>query len=191
MYALQAHKRTAGGQRNLPEHDPKKWERFKEYCRQDVQTEQDLRCKLSRYPIPKQEQKIWELDQKINDSGVLVDMRLVENAIACDEAYQESYFQEAQKLTGLENQNSVAQLKGYIKETTGETVKSLNKEKVAEMLEETKCETVKRVLALRQKMVKPQSRNTRLWSALYAPMAGCGGCSSSTEQTVQADGQDG
>jgi DNA polymerase len=147
-------KKNGGRTRNLPEHDPKKWEQFKEYCAQDVEVERDLRYKLSQYPMRKKERKIWELDQKINDSGVLVDMQLVENAIACDEAYQESYFQEAQKLTGLENPNSVAQLKGYIKETTGETVKSLNKEKVAEMLEETKCETVKRVLALRQKMGK-------------------------------------
>ena len=76
--------------------------------------ERDLRYKLSRYPIPKQEQKIWELDQKINDSGVLVDMQLVENAITCDESCQEKYFQEAQKLTGLRTR-AQCQLKVIVK----------------------------------------------------------------------------
>jgi DNA polymerase len=162
-------KKNGGRTRNLPEHDPEKWEQFKEYCAQDVEVERDLRYKLSQYPMRKKERKIWELDQKINDSGVLVDMQLVENAIACDEAYQESYFQEAQKLTGLENPNSVAQLKGYIKETTGETVKSLNKEKVAEMLEETKCETVKRVLELRQKMGKTSIKKYQAMERAVCP----------------------
>lgn len=162
-------KKNGGRTRNLPEHNAEKWKQFKEYCAQDVEVERDLRYKLSRYPIPKQEHKIWELDQKINDSGVLVDMQLVENAIACDEAYQESYFQETQKLTGLKNPNSVAQLKGWIKEATGETVKSLNKEKVEEMLEETECETVKRVLELRQRMGKTSIKKYQAMERAVCP----------------------
>ena len=84
-----------------------KWEQYKAYCAQDVQVERELRKILSRYPVPKQEQRLWELDQKINDAGVLVDKTLVDHAIICDKAYQKGYFEKAQKLTGVENPNSV------------------------------------------------------------------------------------
>mgnify|MGYP000844627980 CR=1 FL=1 len=147
-------KSNGGRTRNLPEHAPEKWEKFKAYCIQDVEVERDLRYKLSRYPLSKQEQRLWELDQKINDAGVLVDRQLVENAITCDKSYYMKSFKEAQALTGLENPNSVAQLKGWIDKTTGKTIKSLNKEKVKELLEDTECETLKPVLELRQKMSK-------------------------------------
>lgn len=146
---------TNGGRtRNLPEHDMEKWEQYKAYCAQDVQVERELRKILSRYPVPKQEQRLWELDQKINDAGVLVDKTLVDHAIICDKAYQKGYFEKAQKLTGVENPNSVAQLKKWIKKTTGREVKSLNKAAVKELMEETESDTVKKVLGLRQKMSK-------------------------------------
>jgi DNA polymerase len=146
---------TNGGRtRNLPEHDMEKWEQYKAYCAQDVQVERELRKILSRYPVPKQEQRLWELDQKINDAGVLVDKTLVDRAIICDKAYQKGYFEKAQKLTRVENPNSVAQLKKWIKKTTGREVKSLNKAAVKELMEETESDTVKKVLGLRQKMSK-------------------------------------
>jgi len=162
-------KSNGGRTRNLPEHDPEKWERFKEYCKQDVRTERDLRYKLDRYPLRKKEQKLWELDQKINDTGVMVDMQLVKNAITCDESCQEKYFQEAQKLTGLENPNSVAQLKDWLKEATGKTVKTLDKNKVKELLKETESETVKRVLELRQKMGKTSIKKYQAMERAVCP----------------------
>ena len=74
--------------RNLPEHASEKWEQFKAYCRQDVEVERAIRERLLQYPM--QEQKLWELDQRINDTGVRIDPVLVKNAIACDTIYRKA-----------------------------------------------------------------------------------------------------
>ena len=140
--------------RNLPEHAPEKWEQFKEYCRQDVVVERDIRKRLEKYPVPAAEHKLWCLDQKINDTGIRIDTQLVNNAIACDLEFQQRKTEEAKKLTGLENPNSVAQLKTWIFSEDWTDVDSLNKETVAELIKTTQNETVKKMLELRQEMAK-------------------------------------
>ena len=147
-------KANGGRSRNLPEHDPEKWARFKTYCRQDVTVERAIRRKLERYPLPEQELRLWSLDQHINDYGVRVDMGLVKNAIKCDLLYQQKLMKEATLLTRLENPGSVAQLKGWLQDKHNIRVESLSKAKVEELLKETGSPEVKRVLALRQDMSK-------------------------------------
>lgn len=100
------------------------------------------------------ELKLWFLDQRINDYGVRVNNELVENAIHCDEIYQKELVDEAIDLTELENPNSPAQLKTWLKDKYDIEVKSLSKAKVAELLEEVDDPTVRRVLELRQDMSK-------------------------------------
>ena len=140
--------------RNLPHHDKNKWETFKAYCKQDVEVERSIRKKLENYPMTEKELKLWFLDQKINDGGVKVEKRLVENAIHCDEIYQKELIDEATNLTGLENPNSPAQLKTWLKDKHDIEVKSLSKAKVAELLDEVDDPKIKRVLELRQNMSK-------------------------------------
>lgn len=140
--------------RNLPEHAPEKWAQFREYCRQDVEVERTIRKSLERFPVLPTEQRLWSLDQKINDKGVRVDPELVAHAIKCDTAYQERRLEEAAKLTGLDNPNSVAQLKAWLMEAEGLEVESLNKESVPLLLKQAESDTVKRVLELRQEMSK-------------------------------------
>ncbi len=140
--------------RNLPHHAPEKWAQFKAYCGQDVVVERDIRKTLERFPVLEVEQKLWCLDQKINDTGVEIDPELVANAIKCDTAYQNQRIEEAAKLTGLDNPNSVAQLKGWLLEAEGLEVESLNKQTVPELLKQAESDTVKRVLELRQEMAK-------------------------------------
>lgn len=146
----------ANGQRtrNRPEHAPEKWAQFKAYCAQDVEVERTIRKTLERFPVLPVEQKLWCLDQRINDGGIRVDPNLVTHAIACDTAYQERRVEEAARLTGLDNPKSVAQLKAWLLETEGLEVESLNKETVPELLKQAESETVKRVLGLRQEMAK-------------------------------------
>ena len=140
--------------RNLPEHNSEKWEQFKEYCRQDVVVERGIRKRLEKYPVPENEHKLWCLDQKINDTGIKIDRKLVENAIECDLQFQARKTEEAIQLTGLSNPNSVAQLKTWIFEQEGVEVESLDKETVSELIKTTKNETVKKMLVLRQTMAK-------------------------------------
>ena len=145
-------KANGGRTRNLPCHAPEKWELFKTYCKRDVDVEKSIRRKLHNFPIPESEMELYRLDQRINDRGVLVDMGLVEQAIACERLHKEIVTKRAYELTGLENPNSVAQLKGWLGDK-GMEAESLSKKAVAEMIAETDGE-VEELLRLRLLMAK-------------------------------------
>lgn len=145
-------KANGGRMRNLPCHAPEKWELFKIYCKRDVDVEKAVRYKLRNFPIPKSEMEVYRLDQEINDRGVLVDRKLVEQAVAGDLLHKEIVTKRAYELTGLENPNSVAQIKGWLGER-GVDVDSLSKQVVTEMVEETDGE-VEELLRLRLLMAK-------------------------------------
>ncbi len=145
-------KANGGRTRNLPCHAPEKWELFKTYCKRDVDVEKSIRRKLHNFPIPESEMGLYRLDQRINDRGVLVDMGLVEQAIACERLHKEVVTKRAYELTGLENPNSVAQLKGWLGDM-GMEAESLSKKAVAEMIAETDGE-VEELLKLRLLMAK-------------------------------------
>ncbi len=95
-------KANGGRTRNLPCHAPEKWELFKTYCKRDVDVEKSIRRKLHNFPIPESEMELYRLDQRINDRGVLVDMGLVKQAIACERLHKEIVTKRAYELTGLE-----------------------------------------------------------------------------------------
>ena len=145
-------KANDGRTRNLPCHAPEKWELFKSYCKRDVDVEKSIRKKLHNFPIPESEMELYRLDQRINDRGVLVDMGLVEQAIACERLHKEVVTKRAYELTGLENPNSVAQLKGWLGDK-GMEAESLSKKAVADMIAETDGE-VEELLRLRLLMAK-------------------------------------
>ena len=126
-------KSNGGRTRNLPEHDPEGWQKFKDYCVQDVKTERDIRKRLEVFPLPEHEWDFYHLDQRINDRGVLIDKTLVEQAITCDLMLSEEMTKRAYELTGLENPNSVSQLKSWLEER-GITVESLGKKDVATLI---------------------------------------------------------
>lgn len=140
--------------RNLPQHDTDKWQAFKDYCVQDVKTELAIRDKIKFFEIPEMEKKLWCLDQRINDNGVLIDVDFVKNAISMDAINKERLTNEAIQLTKLDNPNSAAQLKQWLSDETGESVTSLKKEDVPALLENTDCDIVSRVLTIRQEMSK-------------------------------------
>ena len=145
-------KANGGRIRNLPCHAPEKWELFKTYCKRDVDVEKSIRRKLHNFPIPESEMELYRLDQRINDRGVLVDMGLVRNAVSCEHLHKEVVTKRAYELTGLENPNSVAQLKGWLGDM-GMEAESLSKKAVAEMIAETDGE-VEELLRLRLLMAK-------------------------------------
>jgi DNA polymerase bacteriophage-type len=142
--------------RNLPAHDPAKWEEYKEYCRQDVVVERDIADKLiaPHLQMPESESFIWQLDQKINDKGVLLDKQFVKNAIHISSENTVALTKEAIQLTGLDNPNSVNQLKAWLMAEADIQVGSLSKHTVPELIKQTDCEKVTRVLNIRQEMSK-------------------------------------
>ena len=145
-------KANGGRIRNLPCHAPEKWELFKTYCKRDVDVEKSIRRKLHNFPIPESEMELYRIDQRINDRGVLVDMKLVRNAVSCERLHKEVVTKRAYELTGLENPNSVAQLKGWLGDK-GMEAESLSKKAVAEMIAETDGE-VEELLRLRLMLAK-------------------------------------
>ncbi|CZR73066.1 TPA: DNA polymerase [Clostridioides difficile] len=149
-----ATKVNKGRTRNLPIHDMEKWNKFKEYCKQDVVVEREIRNKLSKYKTTEREIKLWYLDQRINDTGIKVDTELIENAIECDKRYTEKLTKEAIKVTGLNNPNSPAQLKKWLSDKVSFEITSLTKESIPEILKQVDDENVVRTLELRKLMSK-------------------------------------
>ena len=145
-------KANGGRTRNLPGHDPEKWERFKAYNLRDVETEMQIQNRLSRFPVP---DFIWEeyhLDQEINDRGIGVDMELVQQAIVLDVRSRNQLTSAMRELTELENPNSVQQMKQWLSGHGMET-DTLGKKAVAELLK-TAPEPLREVLSLRQRLAR-------------------------------------
>ncbi|ERI92278.1 DNA-directed DNA polymerase [Clostridiales bacterium oral taxon 876 str. F0540] len=140
--------------RNLPYHETEKWNLFREYCRQDVAVEMEIEKRLSAFPVPEAEQRLWELDQRINTYGVKVDTKLIEGALYCSEMINSELAQEAIKLSGLQNPKSVKQLTKWLEEETGEEISNLQKGTVKELIETRNSEAAKRMLEIRQELSK-------------------------------------
>lgn len=145
-------KANNGRTRNMPADAPDKWELFKFYNKRDVEVEMSIQQKLSHFPVP---DSIWDeyhLDQEINDRGIALDMDLVENAIKFDALSKTSLMAAMQKMTDLENPNSVAQMKEWLSAKGIET-ESLDKKAIVELLKSVPTD-VADVLKLRQQLAK-------------------------------------
>jgi len=138
--------------RNLPVHDPDKWEAFKEYCRRDVESEIAICNRLAKYPMPPNIWQEYHLDQEINDRGFRLDMTLVQNAIVIDEQSKTQLNNLIQELTEIDNPKSVQQMKTWLADNGLET-DTLGKKIVAELLK-TAPEPLRQVLTLRQQLAK-------------------------------------
>lgn len=145
---------NGGRTRNLPYHDPEKWQQYKDYNRQDVETERAVRKKLEKYQISEFEHHLWALDQKINDNGIRLLPELADRAIECDNAFKERTMEEARELTGLDNPNSPAQLKAWLEEEEGIQIDGLTKDTIPVLIEEVKSDRAREVLKLRQQLAK-------------------------------------
>ncbi len=151
-FCTPAKSRDGGQFRRRPEDAPEKWARFKAYNLRDVETEMAIQQRLSKFPVSKSEWVNYQLDQRINDRGIMLDRTFVEQAIRCDEQFKRTHIELARSVTGLDNPNSPAQLKAWLAEK-GLTVDSLSKAAVLELLETASGE-VELALSLRQELAK-------------------------------------
>lgn len=138
---------NGGRIRNLPEHDPEKWEKFAEYCRQDVVVEMAIAEKLSALPVHEREWDYYAADQAINDRGVALDKKLVQSALYCKDVKMEMLFDELRAITGLDNPNSRTKLLPWLK-AHGYAPDSLTKADIQLALR-TATGELKRVLELK------------------------------------------
>jgi len=135
-----------------PEDAPEKWKTFKDYNIRDVEAEMEIDRKLERFPVPDFVWNEFYLDQRINDRGILVDLNLADAAIKLDEQVKEKLEVKMQKLTGVENPNSVYQLLEWL-DKQGYKSDSLGKDQVKELIK-TAEEPVKSVLEMRLQLSK-------------------------------------
>lgn len=140
--------------RTLPQHEPEKWQLFKQYCIGDVVAEKEILRRLSVFPVPEQEWMLWQLDQRINVRGIACDLQLVEGALAVDEKSTSELMKEAVQLSGLDNPKSVQQLKKWLTKEIGEEVDNLRKATVTSLIEGADEGRAKRVLEIRQEISK-------------------------------------
>lgn len=152
-------KKNEGRTRNLPHHDPDKWRLFKEYNAQDVEAEMEIENYLSAFPVPAEVQKQWETDLIINNRGVAVDMDFVTGALELGDTIRMELTDEAIKLSGIRNPNSVKQMVMWLSDNADADVDNLRKETVKEMLTEYDlCDNVKRMLEIRQELGKTSTK---------------------------------
>lgn len=143
---------NGGRTRNLPEHAPDKWEDFKAYNKRDVAVEMAIKQRLSKFPVPDFVWDEYHLDQEINDRGIMLDMDVVENAIAFDERSKSELMISMQNITNLDNPNSVVQMKQWLSDH-GIEAESLGKKDVAAMIKNTDGD-VATALKLRLQLAK-------------------------------------
>lgn len=149
---------NGGRTRNLPQHDTDKWELFIEYNRQDVVAERTIRKRLLRWEPDSLEHRFWCLDARINEQGMRVDRELVHNAIAMDARYKAELTEQAVAISGLENPNSVSQIKQWLLEQEGIEVPSLNKKVVAEVVSQLSSDRARQFMALRARLAKSSTK---------------------------------
>lgn len=143
---------NGGRTRNKYFHDKEKWELFKSYNKRDVEVEMSIQEKLSRFPVPDFLWQEFYLDQQINDRGIEIDPLFVESAIKLDQDVKTHLMDELKHITGLENPNSVLQMRSWLKEH-GLEMESLGKKEVAKELK-TVGKELAEVLRLRQQLAK-------------------------------------
>lgn len=143
---------NGGRTRNKYFHDKEKWEQFKSYNKRDVEVELSIQEKLSRFPVPDFLWQEFYLDQTINDRGIEIDPLFVESAIKLDQEVKTHLMDELKHITGLENPNSVLQMRSWLKKH-GLEMESLGKKEVAKELK-TVSKELAEVLRLRQQLAK-------------------------------------
>lgn len=162
-------KKNGGATRNKPGSDPEKWAQFVEYNRQDVVVERAISRKLERWPVPVSEWELWYLDQRINDRGVAVDRLLVDQAVTMDSEHSCGVRDRMAEVTGLDNPNSVAQLKTWLADN-GTEADSLAKDAVAGLMDDADGD-VREALELRQALSRT---SVKKYEAMAAGMCSDG-----------------
>lgn len=152
-------KANGGRTRNLPKHDPAKWELFKTYCVRDVETEMEIDRRLSSFPVPDDVERQWQIDLVINSRGVPVDLEMVHGAIEIGNTTRNKLVSEAVSITGLSNPNSISQLSEWLESETNQQISDLRKDTVSYMLKnQIVSGDAERMLEIRQELGKTSTK---------------------------------
>ena len=145
-------KANGGRTRNLPSHAPEKWKMMKEYNARDVDAELEIHNRISKFPVPQKEWDYYHLNERIQDYGIQLDMDFVRHAISLDEKNTETNYERVIDISGIDNPNSVKQLKEWLVEQ-GMVCEGLSKAEVKRLLDGASG-SVQEILKLRQELAK-------------------------------------
>lgn len=148
---------------------PSEFAEFVNYCKHDVLAERELHHKLKAFEPPQRERKIWALDQKINDTGLPVDLDFIRGASRVVGEEQTMLLGEAKELMGLDNPNSPSQLLRWVKDQ-GYPYGSLGKDWVTKALDGISVtDKGRRGLELRQLLSKSSTAKLSKIAAMVSP----------------------
>ena len=151
--------KTNGGRPwNLPEHAPEKWDTFRRYCAQDVESMRTIFNLLKRWLPDETERRIWALDAKVNENGMNTDQQFVRHAMEMDGKYKAELTEQAIAVSGIENPNSVQQVKDWLKDQEDIEVPSLNKKEVADVIASLKTDRAKQLMEIRSELSKTSTK---------------------------------
>lgn len=117
---------------------PAAWAEFAEYCKQDVVAEEEVARRmeiLEAFPLPAFERKLWLFDQDVNDRGMPVDVEFVQKAYKLAMRGKREAREAQDRITGLENSNSPAQLLPWLR-ARGYKFNTLRKQTVEVVLKD-------------------------------------------------------
>lgn len=102
----------ANGKRWTPEEKPEEFKRLYQYCVDDVLAMRGLFERLR--PLPAVEQRVWQVDQRINLRGIQIDVPLLERALEFIEYQKFLNSREFLNLTGIERASLRAQFQEWV-----------------------------------------------------------------------------
>ena len=144
--------------RITPEMDPENWELFKQYNARDVDTEGEIRKMLLKWRPDEVEHRFWCLDARINERGMKSDLSFVKNALEMDAQYKAELTDAAIAVTGMDNPNSVSQVKEWLQEQEDLEVPTLNKKAVADIVSQLQTDKAKEFMAIRAELSKTSTK---------------------------------
>ena len=147
-------KANGGRTWNLPEHAPEKWETFRAYCLQDVETMRLMFYRCIQWLPTQEEMRFHALDARINEAGVRIDRQLAEMAVRMDAKNKQELTEQAVAITGIENPKSVSQIKAWLYDQEGKEFPSLNKKVIADVVASLQTEEAKKFMAIRSELAK-------------------------------------
>lgn len=151
-----------------PAFEGEDWERFVSYCARDVDCEAEIASRLPG-PVPEGEQRLYVLDQRVNDRGVLVDGVLATQAVRMSETAAEAAREGLERVTGLENPNSPSQLLAWLR-SRGCEVAGCGREVLAAEAQRDGCDPLaRRAIGLRLASAKSSVKKYKV--AAEAPGA--------------------
>lgn len=143
-------KSNDGRLRNQPWHAPDKWASYIKYNRVDVATEMDALkwIILAGVQIPDEEWDAYELDQRVNDKGVQVDIQFVNAVNEKAVTIKSELAKKICDITGIDSARSVQKLMVWFADN-GLRLPSLTKDVLASIYNNVKDRKVKEVIELR------------------------------------------